>query len=266
MTRFRTSHGYGRHFSGLYVSGKPASGRHADAHSGIIIDMDESLWADEELESKERDAANIKSCRHANRLKRCMAGVASVAVSMGIGITAAFIPLAFIGVYTIPSASMEDTLMTGDRIAITRAWQHGDTVNRGDVVVFRDPAGWLDGGQHKGNTLIKRVIGIPGDTVEAGMDGVVKVNGKPLDETGYVKGTTGSDIMFRVKVSEGNVFVLGDNRADSADSRYHADDGNNGLVPIANIIGRTEAIYWPVSDMRFGGISHPLKTTDGEEL
>lgn len=266
MKHLRTAHEYGSHFSGLYVSRKPASGRHADMRSGIIIDMDESLWIADERKNREREDANIASYRHANRLKRNLIGIASVAASIGVGITGAFIPLAFMGVYTIPSASMENTLMIGDRIAITRAWLHDGDVDRGDVIVFKDPAGWLDGAPHKGNTLIKRVIGVPGDTVEAGADGKVKVNGKPLDETGYVKGGTGSDITFKVKVSEGNVFVMGDNRENSADSRYHTDDGNDGLVPIADIIGRTEAVYWPLTDMRFGGISHPLRTIDGNEL
>ena len=266
MRLLHTANDYGRHFSGYYTKPGNVNGKHAYKNVGVIIDMDDSLWADILRDEQERKAHGIKSYRHASIIKRRLWTIITISLSILLGVIISITPLAFIGVYTIPSGSMEDTLLVGDRIIISRAWVHDSTVKRGDVIVFKDPAGWMAGTPHNGDTLIKRVIGLPGDTVEAGQDGIVKVNGHHLDESDYVKGDVGSDVVFNVSVTAGNVFVMGDNRADSADSRYHMDDGNNGLVPMRDIIGRTEAVYWPLNDARYGDISQPLRTTDGKAL
>lgn len=266
MRLLHTANDYGRHFSGYYTKPANANYKHASKDVGVIIDMDDSLWADILRDEQDRKSRGIKSYRHASIIKRKLWTITTISLSIILGVIISITPLAFIGVYTIPSGSMEDTLMVGDRIIISKAWVHDSTVKRGDVIVFKDPAGWMDGTPHNGDTLIKRVIGLPGDTVEAGQDGIVKVNGHPLNESGYVKGDVGSEVMFSVRVTAGNVFVMGDNRANSADSRYHMDDGNNGLVPMSDIIGRTEAVYWPLSDTRYSGVSQPLKTMDGKTL
>ena len=95
--------------------------------------------------------------------------------------------------------------------------------------------------------LIKRVIGLPGDTVTCkGSGEPITVNGKPIDESAYLKsGVNPSDSPFSVTVTDGNVFVLGDNRSNSRDSRYHLDDGNNGLVPYDDIQGVALFRFWP---------------------
>ncbi|MBB2955481.1 signal peptidase I [Bifidobacterium commune] len=166
-----------------------------------------------------------------------------------------------IGVYVIPSSSMEDTIAIGDRLITNRLAGPLKTVKRGDVVVFSDPARWLVGKQsHGSDDLIKRVIGMPGDMVECKGGGApVTVNGVAIDESVYLKpGVEPSIFPFSVKVTAGNVFVMGDNRANSADSRYHADDGNGGLVPMKNIIGVAMLTFWPFAHFRTMNSHHEV--------
>ncbi|QPL06208.1 MULTISPECIES: signal peptidase I [Actinomyces] len=166
--------------------------------------------------------------------------------------------------FVIPSASMEDTLVDGDRVAVTV--YDADDLERGDVVVFRDPDHWLTVTeptglraavqdllvalrilpQDPGHHLIKRVIGLPGDHVVADGMGTLSVNGVVLDES-YVKvGRSASDVAFDVVVPEGYIWVMGDNRSNSADSRYHQDDAHGGFVPISEVVGVAKAIVWPL--------------------
>jgi signal peptidase I len=166
-----------------------------------------------------------------------------------------------IGVYVIPSSSMEDTIAIGDRLITNRLAGSLKTVKRGDVVVFSDPAHWLVGKEsHGSDDLIKRVIGMPGDVVECKGGGApVTVNGVALDESAYLKpGVEPSIFPFSVKVTAGNVFVMGDNRANSADSRYHTDDGNGGLVPMKNIIGVAMLTFWPFTHFKTMNSHHEV--------
>ena len=128
---------------------------------------------------------------------------------------------------------------------------------RGDVVVFKDPNNWLNEEQSSapgGGYLIKRLIGLPGDVVECkGAGQPVTINGVAINETSYIRpGVDPSAFPFSVTVTEGRVFVMGDNRANSADSRYHQDDGDRGLVPISDVVGVGIAKYWPLD--RLGAI------------
>ena len=174
--------------------------------------------------------------------------------------------------YTIPSGSMEDTLHSGDRIMVTL--YDADSVQRGDVVVFTDPDHWLtdpeptgfarvvqdvlvllrllprDAGHH----LVKRVIGMPGDHVVADGTGPVSVNGVVLDEPYLKPGRSGSDVAFDVTVPAGYVWVMGDNRSNSADSRMHQADAHGGFVPADNIVGIARLVYWPVG--RWSGLGN----------
>lgn len=169
---------------------------------------------------------------------------------IAIGVVISLSTLMFYGFYNIPSASMETTLMTGDRVMASKMWLHDYNVHRGDIIIFKDPGGWLDGSK-AGQELCKRVIGLPGDTVSTDENGNILVNNKKLNEPYLQKGLMGSDIQFSVKVTDGNVFVLGDNRTNSADSRYHVDDGNHGLVPIKNITNIVDIRYWPFNKIDF---------------
>lgn len=166
--------------------------------------------------------------------------------------------------FEIPSSSMADTLTVGDRVAVTM--YDSDTIARGDIVVFRDPDNWLsvtdpsglrgvvrdtlilirllpeDSGHH----LIKRVIGLPGDHIVADGTGPLTVNGVAIDEPYLRQGVSASTMAFDVTVPSGCVWVMGDNRANSADSRYHQDDAHAGFVPEEDIVGVAKAIVWPV--------------------
>ncbi|MEV0850349.1 signal peptidase I [Streptomyces sp. NPDC049954] len=172
--------------------------------------------------------------------------------------------------FSIPSGSMENTLKVSDRVLVDKLtpW-FGSKPDRGEVVVFKDPSGWLAAEPtpkanvvQKGlsfiglmpsadeKDLIKRVIGVGGDTVECKGDGPLRVNGKPLDEPYVFPGNTPCTVdetggQFKVKVPEGKLWVMGDHRQASADSRYHQNDRNGGFVPVDNVIGRAFVVAWP---------------------
>jgi signal peptidase I len=145
--------------------------------------------------------------------------------------------------FFIPSGSMENTLLVGDRVIVNELVPGLVPLRRGDVVVFEDPGGWL--GQTRGADLIKRVIGLPGDRVSCcDALGRLEVNGRAIDEP-YVELPPGVDrvsgVDFDVIVPDGAVWVMGDNRWNSADSRAH------GAVPIRDVVGRAVVISWPVT-------------------
>jgi signal peptidase I len=169
---------------------------------------------------------------------------------------------------------MEDTLLVNDRIIVNQLVPDVTAIERGDVIVFTDPGGWLDPvyeapkdpisgffewlGSIVGLTapdsndhLIKRVIGLPGDHVTCCNDfGQLSVNGVALDEDPYVRLPDGvtkvSRDDFDVTVPEGSLWVMGDNRWNSRDSRYNRDKPGNGFVPIDDVVGRAILISWPV--------------------
>ena len=162
-----------------------------------------------------------------------------------------------VGFYEIPSRSMMDTMVPGDRVVTSKLTPKIFDLQRGDVVVFKDPNNWLNEEQSSapgGGYLIKRLIGLPGDVVECkGAGQPVTINGVAINETSYIRpGVDPSAFPFSVTVTEGHVFVMGDNRANSADSRYHQDDGDRGLVPISDVVGVGIAKYWPLD--RLGAI------------
>lgn len=158
-----------------------------------------------------------------------------------------------LGFYVIPSGSMRDTIEVGDRVITNMLAPRFMSLHRGDVIVFKDPANWLQSEENSagGGRLIKRLIGLPGDTVECDGPGEpVRINGVSIDESSYIRpGVDPSGFAFTVTVSPGHVFVMGDNRSNSADSRYHRDDGSNGLVPIDDIEGVAMVTYWPLTRM-----------------
>lgn len=157
-----------------------------------------------------------------------------------------------IGFYVIPSESMMNTIEPGDRVITSKLTPKVFDLKRGDVVVFKDPDHWLqqeDNSKFGGDYLIKRLIGLPGDTVACeGLGKPITVNGVAIDESSYIRpGVDPSSFAFSVTVTEGHVFVMGDNRANSADSRYHQNDSSHGLVPISDVVGVGLARYWPLN-------------------
>lgn len=154
--------------------------------------------------------------------------------------------------YTVPTESMDPTVKAGDRVLAERI--DGEEVRRGDVIVFQDSV-W-------GSVpMVKRVVGTGGDKVACcDRQGRLSVNGKTLQEP-YLK-STGPDSQppFKAtKVPGGKLFLLGDHRMDSVDSRVHLEDGDHGAVPRSAVKARVDAVAWPVSGLgmltRPGGFS-----------
>ncbi|MFP3987628.1 signal peptidase I [Streptomyces sp. E11-3] len=144
--------------------------------------------------------------------------------------------------FLIPSSSMEPTLWAGDRVLVNKlAYRFGSEPQRGDVVVF-------DGTDAFGDSdYIKRVVGVGGDRVVCcGKEGSLKVNGEPVDEREYLyPRDEPSSVPFDVVVPKGTLFVLGDHRAASSDSRDRLGKPGGGMVPVDTVIGRADWIGWP---------------------
>ena len=198
-----------------------------------------------------------------------------VLVIFVVALLASFLIKTFIArSFYVPSGSMLNTLQINDRIIVNELQPSVFPLQRGDVVVFKDPGGWLPpvapkasnpiadgigavldfvglGASDSDQHLVKRLIGLPGDTVSCcNALGQLSVNGVPLKEP-YVLLPAGVDSVsekeFSVTVPKGSVWVMGDNRYNSADSRYHMDDPGKGFVPLSDVVGRAFVISWPVN-------------------
>lgn len=179
--------------------------------------------------------------------------------------------------FYIPSGSMENTLRINDRIMVNKMASDEKDLNRGDVVVFKDTKGWLaplspkeqnnslldktmqaigimpeDNNQY----LVKRIIGMPGDTVKCcDADGRILINGEAIDEPYLYPGDKPAERYFFAKVPEGKVWVMGDHRSNSADSRAHRNMPGEGFIDIKDISGRGAFIVWPLENA--GKIDRP---------
>ncbi len=176
-------------------------------------------------------------------------------------------------VYKIPSESMMDTMDVGSRIAVNHVPVIGKQVERGDIIVFRDTQGWLAPADDNGGSfwskvggwfgfapsgseqiVVKRVIGVGGDTVACcDSQGRVTVNGVGVDETYLANAVAPSESEFSVTVPEGSYWVMGDNRSNSADSRYHNNVDGKGFIPDSAVIGRAQWEIWPLSKWSYLG-------------
>jgi len=187
----------------------------------------------------------------------------------------------FVQVFVIPSGSMENTLQVGDRILVNRLVYHLRPIARGDIVVFSGDGSWgpeppplpgnpverawddfrdFVGVSAPGTDYVKRVIGLPGDHVMCcTVQGQLTVNGVALSESSYLypgdQSGSGDQQPYNIVVPPGRLFVLGDHRSDSADSRYHTQDGYDGTIPENEVVGRAFVIIWPPS--RFGDLPIP---------
>ncbi|MGX9900598.1 signal peptidase I [Arthrobacter sp. SA17] len=192
----------------------------------------------------------------------------------------------WLDIYYIPTASMEPLFETGDRILVSRTDFQTQLIGRGDVVVFdgRGTFAPLNSGQGplvdavsglghwigltgSDTTYVKRVIGLPGDHVVCcGTDGRLTVNGQSLEEPYVYDGDVPSKQKFSVIVPHGRLWLLGDHRSMSADSRSLLGAPGGGMVPLDRVIGRPVQIIWPLD--RFGSVERPSKaettTKDGQ--
>ncbi len=186
-----------------------------------------------------------------------------------------FIKSFLVQFFYIPSGSMENTLQIQDRVAVNKVPVLSRTISRGDVVVFRDPDNWLsevsDSSANRfiallksglvavgvlpnpaKQYLVKRTIGVAGDRIVCcTTDGKLTLNDKAIDEPYIFAGDKPSEMKFDITVPKNKIWVMGDHRGASADSRYHQDDINKGMVPISRVTGRVFAVIWPLKNFLY---------------
>ena len=190
-------------------------------------------------------------------------------------IVSLFIKTFVVQFFYIPSGSMENTLQIKDRVAVNKVPFISKSINRGDVVVFRDPDNWLpeivdyDTNKYVAKAksalvavgvlpnpakqyLVKRVVGVAGDHIVCcTKSGNLTINDVEVTEPYIYAGNKPSDMKFDVTVPEGKIWVMGDHRGASADSRYHQEDINKGFVPLSRVTGRVVAVIWPFKNITY---------------
>ena len=186
-----------------------------------------------------------------------------------------FIKSFLVQFFYIPSGSMENTLQIKDRVAVNKVPFISNNIKRGDVVVFRDPDNWLpeivdySTNQYVAKAknalvtvgvlpnpakqyLVKRVVGVGGDRVVCcTKDDNLTINGVEVVEPYIFAGNKPSEMKFDVTVPKGKLWVMGDHRGASADSRYHQDDINKGFVPLSKVTGRVVGVIWPFKNITY---------------
>ncbi|WP_031167550.1 signal peptidase I [Streptomyces durhamensis] len=222
-----------------------------------------------------RTRAERRKLQRKVKRKRRRSAVREIPLLVGVAVLIALVLKTFlVQAFVIPSGSMEQTIRIGDRVLVDKftPW-FGSKPQRGDVVVFHDPGGWLADEQttkkhdpvvvkqlKEGLTfigllpsdnekdLIKRVIGVGGDHVKCcDAGGRVTVNGVPLTEGDYLyPGNEPSATPFDITVPKGRLWVMGDHRANSAGSRAHQNTDYGGTVSEKSVVGRAVVIGWPV--------------------
>ncbi|MDR0365473.1 MAG: signal peptidase I [Bifidobacteriaceae bacterium] len=268
------------------VGAAPAGGESA----GVVGNGDSSLPGDlpGEVDSGSDKSAGAGRSRRGRRPKKPAKPQSKLVrfIKDAVFVVVAALILSFllktflIQSFYIPSESMENTLHKWDRVIVTKLAPKMLKVHRGDIVVFRDPGGWVSNpqplpergwgvdlinklGQAVGlapikseDFLIKRVIGTGGDRVAcAGGGAPITVNGVPLTETYLPKGVAPSLMEFSVVVPEGAVWVMGDNRSSSADSRAHMEGPLGGAVSLDQLVGIAQFRTYPFD--RFGPLRNP---------
>ena len=177
--------------------------------------------------------------------------------------------------FVVEGESMHPTFEDGDYLIVDEISYRFTDPDRGDVVVFRDPNNWLpeivDYGTNKyvakaksalvavgvlpnpaKQYLVKRVIGVAGDHVVCcTKNGKLSINDVEVTEPYIYAGNKPSEMTFDVTVPEGKIWVMGDHRGASADSRYHQEDVNKGFVPVSKVTGRVVAVIWPFKDITY---------------
>ncbi|MFE9612557.1 signal peptidase I [Streptomyces sp. NPDC006012] len=222
-----------------------------------------------------RTRAERRQLQRKVKRKRRRSAAREIPLLVGVAVLIALVLKTFlVQAFVIPSGSMEQTIRIGDRVLVDKLtpW-FGSEPQRGDVVVFHDPGRWLAGEQtgkkndpvvvkqikeglsfigllpsDNEKDLIKRVIGVGGDHVKCcDTQGRITVNGVPLSESDYLyPGNAPSSTPFDVTVPQGRLWVMGDHRGNSADSRAHQDTDYGGTVSLNSVVGRAIIIGWPI--------------------
>ncbi|MCL4384738.1 MAG: signal peptidase I [Actinobacteria bacterium] len=139
--------------------------------------------------------------------------------------------------FIVPTPSMEPTLMVNDKVIVNKFSFKYSGIKRGDIIVFHSPV-------TQGKDLVKRAIAFEGETIKLGTDGVIYINGKPLDKDYYTSDSPPKYTGQSFKIGKNEIFVMGDNRNDSYDSRYF------GPVEKTEVFGKVFMIYWPPSRIK----------------
>ncbi|UCM90728.1 signal peptidase I [Streptomyces marincola] len=219
--------------------------------------------SDAQPPERDRPAGPVKVWLRWSRSVRLWVVVALSTLVLSV-LTSTFVMQPFL----IPSGSMEATLQVGDRVIVNKlAYRFGGEIRRGDVIVFDGTGSFVAGDSDPGlfgrllrgaggavglatgseTDYVKRVIGVGGDRVRCCDErGRVEVNGEPLAEPYLYPGDEPSRVEFDIEVPEGRLWVMGDHRSDSADSREYLGAPGGGTVPVDKVIGRVELIGWPV--------------------
>jgi len=222
-----------------------------------VTNVDESVGSEDQSDEKSRKETSKKS----------MPLWQETILLLGLAlILALIIKSLFVQAFYIPSPSMEPLFIKNDRILVQKvSYWGGSTPSRGDIVVFKDPGGWLNeadtttpqgpltkimekvGLYPTGGHLVKRVIGLGGDRVVCcDAKGRVTVNGKALNEKAYLpKGTAPSQAKFDVTIPKEHLWVMGDNRSFSCDSRCHMGRPGGGYVSEDLVVGKVFTLIWP---------------------
>lgn len=215
---------------------------------------------------------------------RFLHGFREVGIVVGTALVLSILLRTFVfQLFFVPSESMLNTLQVGDKIVASKLTMSMDGVQRGDVVVFHDPGDWLyapvvqtgwrgtvtnlltDVGflpSNSGEDLVKRVVGVAGDHVQCcSKSGQLMVNGHALSESAYAIGPT-NQVDFDITVPAEHIFVMGDNRANSRDSRFHLETAS-GSVPLSEVRGIVVLKLWPLA--HFGSVPAPQALTNANK-
>jgi signal peptidase I len=239
-----------------------------DAESGAGVADDQAPDQQAPSDDDANPAASGEDAKSATKRKRPFWRDLAVIVVAALVLTI-LLKAFVVQVFSIPSGSMENTLLPGDRILVNKMVYRFRSIEPGDIVVFSGSGSWdpptpppsnlftrvwndaigLVGIAGPGTDYVKRVIGVPGDHVVCcNSAGQVTLNGVPLSEQSYIfPGAAPSQIRFNITVPPGRLWVMGDNRADSDDSRYRMGDPGGGTIPESAVVGRAFLIIWPLS-------------------
>jgi signal peptidase I len=207
------------------------------------------------------DAATADRGRRRRRIPAWLELVVLLVLALALSV---LVKTFFVQMFFVPSESMEPLFVRDDRILVQKVSYWNGDVQRGDVVVFEDRGGWLPtttvlnplqrvlstvGLYPTGGHLVKRVIGVGGDHVQCcDSQGRVTVNGVPLQEQSYIaSGARPSERPFDVHVPAGRLWVMGDNRSNSEDSRFHMDLPGKGTISADSVVGKVWLIVWPAN-------------------